>query len=51
VTELSRIFGATRFLTDFSLIGRIRDSYLLSLFTLQNTLLRALTVGLIHFCT
>jgi hypothetical protein len=38
VTELSRIFGAMRFLTDFSPIGQVRDSYPLSLFTLQNPL-------------
>jgi hypothetical protein len=38
VTELSRSFSATRFLTDFNPIGRMQDSYPLSLFTLQNVL-------------
>jgi hypothetical protein len=45
VTELSRIFGATRFSTDFSPIGRMRDSYPLSLFTLQNALFASTDIG------
>jgi hypothetical protein len=38
VAELSRIFWATKFLGDFSPIGRMRDIYPRSLFTIQNPL-------------
>jgi hypothetical protein len=36
VMELSGIFAATRFLTDFRLIGRMRENYPLPLFVLQS---------------
>jgi hypothetical protein len=45
VTELSRIFGATRFLTDFNPIGRMRDNYPLSLFKLQNAFFASTNSG------
>jgi hypothetical protein len=45
LAELSRIFGPVRFLTDFSPLGRMRDSYPLSLFTIQNALFAATCNG------
>jgi hypothetical protein len=45
VPELSRIFGATRFLIDFSPIGRTRDDYPLSIFTLQNAFFASTNIG------
>jgi hypothetical protein len=45
VTQLPRIFGATRFLTDSSPIGRMRDNYPLSLFTLQNAFFASTNSG------
>jgi hypothetical protein len=45
LAELCRIFGPARFLTDWSPLGRMRDSYPMSLFTIQNALFAGTCAG------